>query len=879
MPETNRIPTRSEVPESDRWNLSRLYPDEASWETGLKRARGYGARDRRSQGKPRVLARGLRRRPRLLSRLRPPRREALVLREPPGERGRGRRRLEGPLRPLHVRFHEGPGGMGLVRARDPGPPRRPSSTPAVADPRFAEYAVFLRKLLRYKPHILAEGEERLLALQAESSGSRPGRILGPHQRRPGLRDDRHAARDRGPSRSRATRPSCAAPTRAAQAGLRAILRGLRRAQEHLGRPLLGLGEAGQVPRPRAALSHGAGGRPLPRRRERERLRQPRRDGVGEPAPPPRVLRAAQAGPRLDELRHYDVYVPLAPEAKARHSYAEAVGARLRSPELPSGTSTSRPCAPGSRAAGSTATRTRASTRAPSPRAPTRAIPTYSSTTRRRSSTMSSPSPTRAGTRCTPTTRPRPTPSSPTATLSSRPRSRAPSTSSSCSAISTTGGDDGERASLASAKLDDIVGTLFRQTMFAEFERRSHEMVEADEPLTVDALRAEYRKLLEKYFGPSIKPRGGERPRVPAHPPLLQRFLRLQVRDGHLREHSPLRAGARRGKARARGLLRLPALGRLPLPDRVPQSGGRRHVERPSRCAPPAGASSIGRRAQAPAQAMKLGVIIAVEAEAAAILATRASTGSRSGSGRVLVAGLPDPARALRRGQGLRVLVLRPPHWRRPCCELLLSLGTSGGLAPRSGLPRPREGVRGARHARGRPRHRAGRDALRGMEGPVISSLSPGEKPGPRALSASGLEAPWARVRLGRPLYRRRRRGGRALDGGRAPRSATWRARRSPSSAPIRVEELDFFALRSVSDNADHRMPSFPGKRRSSSPPGTSTRTSSSSRSCSIRRNRSRVPRLTAWGERYYFSHMLDIKFKRRLSRSCSPARPVRAFRP
>jgi oligoendopeptidase F len=40
-------------------------------------------------------------------------------------------------------------------------------------------------------------------------------------------------------------------------------------------------------------------------------------------------------------------------------------------------------------------------------------------------------------------------------------------------------------------------------MFAEFERRSHEMIEADEPLTVDALRAEYRKLLVKYFGPSL----------------------------------------------------------------------------------------------------------------------------------------------------------------------------------------------------------------------------------------------------------------------------------------------------------------------------------------------------------------------------------------
>jgi oligoendopeptidase F len=38
-------------------------------------------------------------------------------------------------------------------------------------------------------------------------------------------------------------------------------------------------------------------------------------------------------------------------------------------------------------------------------------------------------------------------------------------------------------------------------MFAEFEKKTHEMVEAGQPLTVDNLRGEYRALLEKYFGP------------------------------------------------------------------------------------------------------------------------------------------------------------------------------------------------------------------------------------------------------------------------------------------------------------------------------------------------------------------------------------------
>ena len=65
-------------------------------------------------------------------------------------------------------------------------------------------------------------------------------------------------------------------------------------------------------------------------------------------------------------------------------------------------------------------------------------------------------------------------------------------------------NDTVRASLLANKVDDTLATLFRQTMFAEFEKRSHEMLESGEPLTVDCLRAEYRKLLVKYFGPEMR---------------------------------------------------------------------------------------------------------------------------------------------------------------------------------------------------------------------------------------------------------------------------------------------------------------------------------------------------------------------------------------
>jgi len=57
--------------------------------------------------------------------------------------------------------------------------------------------------------------------------------------------------------------------------------------------------------------------------------------------------------------------------------------------------------------------------------------------------------------------------------------------------------------LVNKHADDLLATLYRQTMFAEFEKITHDHEENGNPLTVDLLRAEYRKLLEKYFGPEM----------------------------------------------------------------------------------------------------------------------------------------------------------------------------------------------------------------------------------------------------------------------------------------------------------------------------------------------------------------------------------------
>ncbi len=53
------------------------------------------------------------------------------------------------------------------------------------------------------------------------------------------------------------------------------------------------------------------------------------------------------------------------------------------------------------------------------------------------------------------------------------------------------------------QVDDIIATLFRQTMFAEFELLAHTQQESGEPLTVDSLRKTYKGLLEAYFGPAM----------------------------------------------------------------------------------------------------------------------------------------------------------------------------------------------------------------------------------------------------------------------------------------------------------------------------------------------------------------------------------------
>ncbi|HEX6805862.1 MAG TPA: oligoendopeptidase F [Terriglobales bacterium] len=61
-------------------------------------------------------------------------------------------------------------------------------------------------------------------------------------------------------------------------------------------------------------------------------------------------------------------------------------------------------------------------------------------------------------------------------------------------------EDATRLSLLGNYLEGIKGTVFRQTQFAEFELRMHEMVEKGQPLTGDALSHLYSEIVKKYYG-------------------------------------------------------------------------------------------------------------------------------------------------------------------------------------------------------------------------------------------------------------------------------------------------------------------------------------------------------------------------------------------
>ena len=63
--------------------------------------------------------------------------------------------------------------------------------------------------------------------------------------------------------------------------------------------------------------------------------------------------------------------------------------------------------------------------------------------------------------------------------------------------------DQERLFYLGTALEAVRGTFFRQVMFAEFELKMHEMVEAGEALSGEKMTAVYEALLRRYHGADV----------------------------------------------------------------------------------------------------------------------------------------------------------------------------------------------------------------------------------------------------------------------------------------------------------------------------------------------------------------------------------------
>ncbi len=99
--------------------------------------------------------------------------------------------------------------------------------------------------------------------------------------------------------------------------------------------------------------------------------------------------------------------------------------------------------------------------------------------------------------------------------------------------------------LLNQRLESIRLTIFRQTLFADFELRFHEHAEAGNPLTADFLNGLYADMIREYYGPDFELGADDAVRVDVHPPLLLQLLRV-----HLRHRPDQRPGpGRRDPAR------------------------------------------------------------------------------------------------------------------------------------------------------------------------------------------------------------------------------------------------------------------------------------------------------------------------------------------
>ena len=143
-------------------------------------------------------------------------------------------------------------------------------------------------------------------------------------------------------------------------------------------------------------------------------------------------------------------------------------------------------------------------------------------------------------------------------------------------------DEPTRLSLLGNYLEGIKSTVFRQTQFAEFELRMHEMGQKGQ---ADHRRCA-REAVLRHHEAVLRPRRGRdrrgrlhRARVELHPALLPRLLRLPVRHVVHRRRGAGGEGAGRRRRGHQGLPDVPWLGRLEVSGRPAEGRRRGHDDR------------------------------------------------------------------------------------------------------------------------------------------------------------------------------------------------------------------------------------------------------------------------------------------------------------
>ncbi|WP_059369665.1 oligoendopeptidase F [Treponema endosymbiont of Eucomonympha sp.] len=498
----NRIPERDGVPPSDKWNLASLFSSDGEWEQALSALPALAGRVSAFKG---TLAGS---KERLLG--------ALAASCELDERAEnvgcyasllnagdaGDRRYQEMLSRYTM-------AAAACAAECSFLPPEIQALPegAVAEwlalPEFADYRVMLAKLLRMKPHILGEKEERLLALQAESAQTAEkafslltnadldfGSVSAPEGELP------------------LTQSTWAAFMERPERGLRrdAYLQFYRVFERHK--------------HTLAALYEGSVSQDIFEARARgypsaldmalfpdsvplavyENLVQTVRANL---APLHRYYALRKSLLGIDELRHYDVYVPLVPSAQKHTSYEEAVELIREALAPLGGEYTDALCAgllsgwtdryenKGKRAGAFSSGAYRSSPYI---------LLNYKADVLRDVFTVAHEGGHSMHTLYSARANPFP---------NYRYTIFEAEVASTCNEellfryLLRRAGSEAEKRYLVSMRAQDILATLYRQTMFAEFELRTHRMVESGEPLSADALRACYRSLLGDYFGPAL----------------------------------------------------------------------------------------------------------------------------------------------------------------------------------------------------------------------------------------------------------------------------------------------------------------------------------------------------------------------------------------